>query len=76
MARWTPCRRRTFIRKLGKLGFGAPQPGGRHFYMRRGTFTLAIPNNNEFTVSQLQVMLREVELALGRAIPLNEWSKL
>ena len=44
--------------------------------MRRGTFTLAIPNNNEFTVSQLQVMLREVELALGRAIPLNEWSKL
>ena len=44
--------------------------------MRRGVFTLAIPNNNEFSVPQLRVLLREVELVFGRAISLNEWSKL
>lgn len=44
--------------------------------MRRRAFTLAIPNNNEFSVPQLRVLLREVESALGRAISLNEWSKL
>ena len=76
MARWTPCKRRTFIRKLRRLGFGAPQPGGRHFYMRHSTFTLAIPNNDEFPVSQLRMLLREVEKALGRAISLEEWSRL
>ncbi|MSQ22647.1 MAG: type II toxin-antitoxin system HicA family toxin [Dehalococcoidia bacterium] len=76
MPRWAPCKRRTFIRKLRKLGFGAPQPGGRHFYMRRGTFTLAIPSNDEFSVPQLRELLSEVELALGRAISLDDWSKL
>lgn len=76
MARWTPCKRRSFIRKLRRLGFGAPLVGGRHFYMLRGTFTLAIPGNDEFSVPQLRVLLREVELALGRAVSLNEWTTL
>lgn len=76
MARWTPCKRRAFIRKLRGLGFGAPRPGGRHFYMRRGTFTLAIPNDDEFSVPQLRLLLREIGLALGRAVSLNEWTTL
>ena len=44
--------------------------------MRRGTFTLAIPNDDEFSVPQLRLLLREIELALGRAVSLNEWTTL
>jgi hypothetical protein len=47
MGKWKPCKRRDFIKKLKKLGFGSPEPGGRHFYMRHGTYTLPLPNNKE-----------------------------
>jgi hypothetical protein len=40
MARWKPIKRREFIEKLRHLGFDAPEPGGRHFYMRYGSYTL------------------------------------
>ena len=45
MAKWTPCKRRDFITKLKKLDFESPEPGGRHFYMRHGTFTLPLPTS-------------------------------
>ena len=31
--RWRPCKRRLFIRKLKRLGFGDPQHGTRHDFM-------------------------------------------
>ena len=76
MARWAPCKRRVFIGKLRRLGFDPPEPGGRHFYMRYGTYTLPIPNNSEFSVPQLKILLGEVEHALGREISLQEWQGL
>lgn len=33
MSRWTPCKRRDFIRKLRKLGFEGPYSGTRHQFM-------------------------------------------
>ncbi|MDP3062857.1 MAG: hypothetical protein Q8O40_06570 [Chloroflexota bacterium] len=44
--------------------------------MRLGTFTLTIPNNDEYSVPQLRLLLRQVEAALGRPISLEEWSNL
>jgi hypothetical protein len=76
MGRWTPCKRRTFVKKLKRLGFGSPEPGGRHFYMRYGTHTLTIPNNPEFSVPQLKMLITEVEHILGRKISLMGWDKL
>jgi hypothetical protein len=76
MAKWAPCKRRVFIRKLAGLGFSPPEPGGRHFYMRYGTHTLAIPGNAEYSVPQLKALLREVEHIIGRKIPLQEWQSL
>ena len=76
MARWAPCKRKDFIRKLGTLGFGPPEPGGRHFYMRFKAYTLTIPNNQEFSVPQLKMLLKQVEKILGRRIPLKEWQNL
>ena len=54
MARWAPCKRIDFIRKLRALGFSQPEPGGRHFYMRYGEHTMTIPNNPEFSVPPAQ----------------------
>ena len=49
MAKWKPCKRRDFIKRLKKLGFEAPEPGGRYFYMRYSTYTLALPSNQEYS---------------------------
>jgi len=76
MGRWRPCKRRTFVKKLSRLGFGPPEPGGRHFYMRYGAYTLTIPNNPEYPVPQLKMLIREMEHILGRNISLVEWDRL
>ncbi len=76
MHRWAPCKRRIFIKKLVKLGFSMPEPGGRHFYMRYGNHTLTIPNNSEYSVPQLKGMIRELEKIIGRTITIEEWEEL
>jgi predicted RNA binding protein YcfA (HicA-like mRNA interferase family) len=76
MAKWAPCKRRDFIAKLKKLGFESPEPGGRHFYMRHGVFTLTLPNNAEYSIPQVKMLLKEIELGLKRKISLEEWQKL
>jgi len=37
---------------------------------------MTIPNNLEFSVSQLKMLLKQVEKTLRRRIPLTEWQKL
>ncbi|WP_448562009.1 hypothetical protein [Trichothermofontia sp.] len=37
---------------------------------------LTIPSNDEYSVPQLRVMLREVEAILDRAISWDEWTSL
>jgi len=76
MARWAPCKRRIFVRKLTRLGFSPPELGGRHFYMRYGAHTLAIPSNPEYSVPQLRMLLKEVEHIIGEEISLQEWQNL
>ena len=76
MPKWNPCKRRVFIKKLVKLGFNTPEPGGRHFYMRYGTKVLTIPGNDEYSVPQLKMMIKEMEKLVGRIIPLEEWDDL
>ena len=68
--RWRPCKRRLFIHKLKRLGFGDLQHGARHDFM------LTIPNNREYSVSQLRLLLRQIENILGHRIPLDEWNRL
>ncbi len=76
MGKWTPCKRRDFIAKLRKIGFEEPESGGRHFYMRRRTFTLTLPNNAEYSIPQVKMLLKEIELGIKRKISLEEWQKL
>jgi len=58
------------------MGFSPPEPGGRHFYMRYGTHTLAIPNNAEYPVPQFKMLLSEVAQIMGRRISWQEWQDL
>jgi predicted RNA binding protein YcfA (HicA-like mRNA interferase family) len=76
MVKWKPCARKEFIRKLKKIGFAPPEPGGHHFYMRYGTYTLTIPSNKEYSMPQLKMLLNEIEQGIRRRITLEEWDSL
>ena len=76
MAKWMPCKRRDFIKKLRKLGFEPPEPGGRHHYMRYGTYTLTLPSNKEYSVPQIKMLLNEIERGISRKISLQQWGNL
>ncbi len=76
MSRWTPCKRRDFIRKIRKLGFEGPYSGTRHQFMVWEQHRLAIPANTEYSVPQLKMMLFEVMEITGKEISLNVWINL
>jgi hypothetical protein len=76
MNKWTPCKRIDFIRKLRGLGFEGVFSGGKHQYMVFGKARLTIPTNDEYSVPQLKMMLREVSQIIQRDISLEEWNTL
>lgn len=76
MSRWTPCKRRDFIKKLRRLGFDGPFSGTRHQFMVFNDNRLTIPSNNEYSVAQLRMMIREVEEIVDRSISFEEWVDL
>ncbi len=76
MSRWTPCKRREFIRRLRSLGFEGPFTGTRHQFLVYQEHRLAIPSSEEYSVPQLRMMLREAAGILGREIKLADWGKL
>jgi predicted RNA binding protein YcfA (HicA-like mRNA interferase family) len=76
MGKWKPCKRKDFIKKLKKLGFGSPEPGGRHFYMRHHTYTLTLPSNKEYSVPQIKMLINEIEHGTGKKISIGEWERL
>jgi len=50
--------------------------GTRHQFLVYKTSRLSLPSNSEYSVSQLKMMLTEVEKILGRAIAVDEWNNL
>jgi hypothetical protein len=76
MSRWTPCKRRDFIRRLPALGFDGPLAGTRHSFMIYESHRLAIPSNAECSVGEVRMMIAELEAILGRALTGDEWNRL
>ena len=76
MSRWAPCKRREFIRRLRALGFDGPFSGARHQFMVFEQHRLAIPTVSEYSVSQLRMMIREVEEIIDRQISIEVWNQL
>jgi hypothetical protein len=58
------------------LGFSGPYVGGRHHFMVYSGLRLAIPSNEEYSIPQLRMMIREVESIVGRNIELGDWENL
>jgi len=76
MSKWSPCKRRDFIRKLRKLGFQGPYSGTRHQFMVWKQHRLSIPSNVEYSIPQLKMMLFEVANIIGEEISIGEWTGL
>jgi predicted RNA binding protein YcfA (HicA-like mRNA interferase family) len=67
-----PISRSDFIRALRAAGFTGPYPGGKHSFMRRGTFTLTLPNAHRGDIGKnlLANLLRQA------GIRREEWEAL
>ncbi len=76
MAKWVPCKRRDFIKRLRSLGFNGPYSGTRHQFMIYKTYRLAIPSNREYSVPQLKMMLNEIEKIIDQKISAGKWNIL
>ena len=74
--KWVPCKRRSFIKKLKKLGFSDFEAGGRHGIMRYGSYKQVIPNNREYSVPQIKMLLKQVQEKLKRDVLVDEWNSL
>jgi hypothetical protein len=59
------------------LGFEGPFSGSRHqFMVYRSQNRLSIPSNSEYSISQLRMMIQEIEVIIERPIPPDEWNRL
>jgi len=76
VSRWKPCKRRDFVCKLRPLGFDGPYVGTRHQFIVLAQCRLAVPSNDEYSVPQLRLPLREVEGIMWRRLAVDEWDSL
>ena len=76
MSNWSPCKRKEFIKRLRGLGFEGIYSGTKHQFMLFGNNRLTIPSNNQYSVPQLKMMLREVEEIIERKITVEKWNDL
>jgi len=44
--------------------------------MRYETYTLTLPNNKEYSVPQIKMLLKEIEHGINKKISFEEWEKL
>ena len=76
MSRWTPCKRKDFVRRLRALGFEGPYSGTRHQYMVFQQHRLTSPSNSDYSIPPQRMMLSEVATIIARQITLEEWEHL
>jgi hypothetical protein len=61
---------------LRALGFEGPFSGTKHQFMTFANHRQTIPSNDEYSVPQLRMMIREVESIIGREITATAWNNL
>jgi hypothetical protein len=57
------------------MSFDGPFSGSRHQFLVYAENRLTIPSNDEFSVPQLRMILREAGGILGRDSTQQEWDK-
>ena len=65
-----------FVRKFRRLGFDGPFPAGSHEYMTLKERRQTIPSNSEYSVPQINMMMKQIESRVGHQISLEEWEAL
>ncbi|MBS4029520.1 MAG: type II toxin-antitoxin system HicA family toxin [Ignavibacteriales bacterium] len=65
MPKISPCTRSELVRKLRRLGFEGPYPGGKHDYMKRKNFRLTIPNphGNQIDSAFVKEILKQANIS-------------
>jgi len=58
------------------MGFDGPFSGARHQFLVYQQNRLTIPSNEEYSVPQLRMMLREASTIINKEITLEQWSRL
>ena len=76
MSQWRPCKRSLFIKRFRKLGFDGPYSGTRRQFLVYENHRLSVPSNPEYSVPQLKMMIREVEIVMDRRFSIEEWHDL
>lgn len=76
MKRWKPFKKRDFIKKFLKLNFTGPYSDSRHQFLVYSNYRLSIPSNDEYSVPQLKMMLKEVKKITGNEIQAEFWNNL
>jgi len=69
MPKISPCSRKELIRKLRRLGFEGPFAGGKHSYMKRGSYRQIIPNPHQSDIDS--EFIKEILKQAG--ISSKEW---
>ena len=44
--------------------------------MRHHTYTLTLPNNKEYSVPQIKMLINEIENGIGKKISIKDWENL
>jgi hypothetical protein len=76
MSAWRPLKRREFIRRRRAVGFDGLYSGTRDQFMTFGAYRQTVSSNTEYSVPQLQMLLRQVEAILEREISVEDWEDL
>jgi predicted RNA binding protein YcfA (HicA-like mRNA interferase family) len=65
MPKIVPCSRNELIRKLKNLGFEGPISGGKHSYMRKGSYRQTIPNphGKDLSTEFVKEILRQANIS-------------
>jgi hypothetical protein len=69
----TPIKRRDFIRKIRNVGFEGPYIGKKHQFMVYQPYRLTLPSNEDFSIPQLKMLIKEIESILQKNITNDEW---
>ncbi|MFO0795598.1 MAG: type II toxin-antitoxin system HicA family toxin [Candidatus Brocadiaceae bacterium] len=67
-----PCKRRELIRKLNRLGFKGPYPGGKHSWMEKENIRLIIPNphKGDIDIGLIRRILKQANISI------EDWNKV
>lgn len=64
MAKISPVSWKALVKKLKKIGFEGPYPGGKHPYMIKGDIVLTLPNphKKEIGIDLLMRILKQADI--------------